>query len=630
MTGAEAVPCPCCGGTGSIGGGARGSGRSEAVLLRSELVRAWGAAGSLERFAASVYETAGAAIAGLAADLKGARAAIAERDALIASLRRQLAVHEGGEGDGGPDGAGNGGAGPAMTRAEYRRASAMFEAAGRGGPGAAGKRRAGAQPGHRGSARSGSPERTLAFLPELCGLCGRADLVICRTVRKMVLDLAEARRRTVLSMYVIRIGRCPGCGALTAPHTDAIPGTSLGPLLRATLQAFERAHNTEGDMQMMLGEIEGVTLSMGAISACMTAMAGHIGGPVLAVPGGEPVVLDRACLRGHRSPVAPPPGIFDSEYRRQEEALTCLSSLWTSFMPQPAGVAIVERASMDPHVRTDETGHRVGPDGVQASVAETVHTTQVRVIARKDAATLREIWGWMAGRPAMRDGTAGYEWHRGVLSRCCIHLLRASEDSSMGGGLGSPQYDRHQMLLAVYRDAKLAREKVEQMAGGPLRCASQLGLIGRVPGLSAFADGRIKWLAGRVRRIVGSFPADSAATALSNAAGRMFEAVRFPGMPLHNNGAELTIRDSVVVERRRVRFPDWRAARNFSVLRTFAATCEKNGLSAYQATIRMAQDPFWGIFTDGIPPPVFGGGAAPADKRAASAEPDRVRLRLPH
>ena len=92
-------------------------------------------------------------------------------------------------------------------------------------------------------------------------------------------------------------------------------------------------------------------------------------------------------------------------------------------------------------------------------------------------------------------------------------------------------------------------------------------------------------------------------------------------MSLENNGTERTIRDKLVIDRRRVRFPNWRAARNFAILRTFAATCEKNNLSAYQATIMMTLDPTWDIFTDGIPPPISGGGAAPTDERAASAEP---------
>ena len=101
-------------------------------------------------------------------------------------------------------------------------------------------------------------------------------------------------------------------------------------------------------------------------------------------------------------------------------------------------VQIVERASMDPYVRTDETGHQVGREGVQASVAETARTTQIRIIPHRDAVTLRSIWGWMEYPPAMRDGTTGYEWHQGPLSRCPVHLLRDAEESSMENELGSP------------------------------------------------------------------------------------------------------------------------------------------------------------------------------------------------
>ena len=92
------------------------------------------------------------------------------------------------------------------------------------------------------------------FRPELCGYCGRADLVIIRTIRKRFRDLTEARRSAVSLMYVIRVGQCPGCGIRTIPHTDAISGTSLGPRTRATLQACERAHNTEDDTVMMAGD----------------------------------------------------------------------------------------------------------------------------------------------------------------------------------------------------------------------------------------------------------------------------------------------------------------------------------------------------------------------------------------
>ena len=120
MTDQRTVRCPCCDGTGRAGTEAGGRGPSKEALLRAELVRVWDVAGSLERFAAGAYETAGAAIAGLVADLEDARNGIAERDRRIADLERQLAVHEGWGRDGTVDGSGDGSAKPTMTRADHR------------------------------------------------------------------------------------------------------------------------------------------------------------------------------------------------------------------------------------------------------------------------------------------------------------------------------------------------------------------------------------------------------------------------------------------------------------------------------------------------------------------------------
>ena len=442
----------------------------------------------------------GEAISSLVADLEAANGGIVERGRRISDLERQQAVHQGWDGDapeedpgeepGKKDGQ------PAMTRAEHRLASAKYEAAKNGDdPDLITKKEVWSQPGHRGRASRDLPEKTLHFRPEMCRCCGRTDLKMVLVIRKRVLDLAEARRRTILMMYVIRIWRCPGCGAETAPHTDAIPGTSLGPHMRATIQAYERAHNTEADMVvMMLAEIEDAPVSTGAISNCITAMADHMDGEVPTIPYEEPIILDPVDLRGYRCPVAPPSDIPDTEYHHQDALLTQRSTVWTSSQPQPAIIRIVERASMDPYVRTDETGHQVGGERVQVSVAETVHTTQIRIIPHRDAPTLQSIWGWIKHRPAMRDGTTGYEWHDGLLGRCLVHLLRDAEESSMENDLGSSQYDRHQMMLDVYRDARIVRELVERLAGGPLRCASHLGTVDRIPGLSEFADAQINRL----------------------------------------------------------------------------------------------------------------------------------------
>ncbi len=94
-----------------------------------------------------------------------------------------------------------------MTRDEHRLASAGFEAAKNGGdPSLITKKKRGAQSGHRGSSWRECTEGTVVFRPELCGYCGRADLVIIRTIPKRFRDLAEARQSAISLMYVIRVG----------------------------------------------------------------------------------------------------------------------------------------------------------------------------------------------------------------------------------------------------------------------------------------------------------------------------------------------------------------------------------------------------------------------------------------
>ncbi len=66
-------------------------------------------------------------------------------------------------------------------------------------------------------------------------------------------------------------------------------------------------------VMMMLREIENATVSAGAVSNCITAMADHIDGDVLAIPYEEPIILDPVDLRGYRSPAAPPSDIPDTE-----------------------------------------------------------------------------------------------------------------------------------------------------------------------------------------------------------------------------------------------------------------------------------------------------------------------------
>ena len=307
-------------------------------------------------------------------------------------------------------------------------------------------------------------------------------------------------------------------------------------------------------------------------------MAEHLDTPPLCVPVEEPIMMRDARSLECRSPIRPPPA-DDSEFGVQDATLTRHSNLWTSFAAQPMMVQMVERASMDPWAATDETTNHIGSGDAFTLVSETIHTTMLRTVRNKDAPTLLRVHGWMRTRPGMRDGTTGFEWHEGPLTRCGVHILRKSEDFAMVNGVGSPEHTRHTMLQDLYRDAKHTGREVERRAGGPVRCASQLGAIRGVPGLEGFVHSSMERLTDRLDMIVDAFPHDGLTTTLQNARDDSYNALEVPGMSFHNNRVEGTIRDCVVPDRRRCRFLNERAAYNHSTMRSFAATTPERHLA---------------------------------------------------
>lgn len=625
------VRCPCCRGTGTLEAGA---GLSEAALLRAELARVWGVVGRLEEFAASHMRVSSGAITGLVGDLEGARGRIEAQNGHISSLEARLAIHDSWNSRtsdnpehyeaiknyreeaqgyrGGQDMEGNGET-PTETPTETRRQFRRRTGAG-GAP-----RRAGGQRGHRGYARRDRPEGTIYVAAGLCGFCGMVPDTV-RTVRTRMYDLDRREGRLTCVMCVVRVGRCPACGVERWPDDSVlVRGTSFGPVLRGHIQTYHDAHVAEEDMQKILSDLENADFAVGTISNCVSAMADHLNAPPLCVPVEEPVMMRDARSLECRSPVRPPPA-DDSEFGMQDAALTYHSNLWTSFVAQPIMVRMVERASMDPWAATDETTNHIGSEDAFTLVSETLHTTMIMTVWNKDARELRHVHGWMGTRPAMRDGTRGFEWHKGKLTRCAVHILRKSEDLAMVYGVGSPEYVRHTMLQELYRDAKHAGREVERRAGGPVRCASRLDTIFRVPGLDGFVRSSMERLTDRLDMIVWSFPPDGLTTTLRNARDDSYNALEVPGMSFHNNRVEGTVRDCVVPDRRRCRFLNERAAYNHSVIRSFAATCRKNGVSSYRATVHMAEDMRWDVFNSGMPPPIPGRGA-PGCGKPPSARP---------
>ena len=426
-----------------------------------------------------------------------------------------------------------------------------------------------------------------------------------KTVRTIGCDVNRKENRLTCVMYVYQVHECGVCGAECRPETNIIiPRTSFGPVIRGIIQSYHNAHVSEKDMQTLLADLENVHVSVGAISKCVAAIADHLNAQTIRLPYEEPIVVDDTTLREYRSSIRPR-ACGSSEYDVQEANLAMHSNVWLSSMTQPAMVQIVERATMDPWAATDETTNHIGKDDVFTLVADTIHTTLLRTVRHKDAKTLYRIHGWMKHRPAMRDGTAGFEWHKECLARCAVHTNRKSEDFSMLNGIGSTQHTRHIIMKKIYHYIKTASGEVERMAGGPIKCASQLGIIHKVPGLAEYIKSCEAWLDDHIEMVISSFEHDDFTTTLTNARDNMYTAPQVPGMPYQNNGIEGTIRTNVIPERRKYRFLNDRAAYNHVILRSFSATCRKNGISPYRAIINMTNDTRWDIFNNGIPPPIF-------------------------
>ena len=84
---------------------------------------------------------------------------------------------------------------------------------------------------------------------------------------------------------------------------------------------------------------------------------------------------------------------------------------------------------------------------------------------------------------------------------------------------------------------------------------------------------------------------------LEYAASCLFMFLRYSGMPPHNNGAELEIRDTVVLHRNvRHQLSEPEGREVFSMLIQMARTCYRQGIFPRVAVEELIKDPDWSIF----------------------------------
>ncbi len=569
-------------------------------LLRLELIRAWGVVDALlegwtENSHALTEENQR-----LTEGFDQANETIKDLKAKLRDALRQLAVHEN------HNNPSSKATLFAKKRKTHRRAAKRKEAAAGDASAVddAGKR--GARPGSPGVASTyrPDPDKIVEYVQEQCGKCGRTDTAPGRTIRKVVLDLGECGK-VICYLEKATPAFCRHCSVLTWPATESIPGTWAGPNLRRIIMNLHAVTPTVRGICYILFTNHNVTMSEGAVSNCLSAMAQHVreGGLVEAIGGdgsaSEPL------LAASRPPVAALPD-GDGDGR---------PNLPSRFDPGevPLLTRMEEEASMAPYVEFDESRVNVAGSREMALVLRTPTLVITRIATDRAGDTIERLFWMVLDRPLVADMYRGGSAFRGDYQTCIVHVWRKAESLAIEHGIDSPEQTYSKMLLDTYYAAKEAAAAVTAMAGGPADSACQIGLPTRVvPGLADLVASARARMADDLSKVVQAYrhlevshpETRKFAGTLERAAPHMSTFIGHPGMPGNTNNVERTIRGYTVRPRNIQRIlPDWEAARTLEMLQSVHATCRIRG--TFSGDVVAGNRGCW-AFGSGKPPPVPG------------------------
>ena len=474
----------------------------------------------------------------------------------------------------------------------------------------------GARPGSPGvaSAYRPDPNKTVEYVQEQCGECGRTDIVPGRTIQKVVIDLGECGK-VICYLEKATSAICGHCGTITWPATGSIPGTWVGPRLRRIIMNIHEVAPAVRGICRLLFSNHDVALSDGGISNCLSAMARHIreGSLVEAMPirGDDPPPEPLPSVSGPPVAALPDPdGDGDGDGDGGSRP-----NLPARFDPgsAPVLVRLEEEASMAPYVEFDESGVNVAGSQEMVLVLRTPNLVIMRIASDRARDTIERLFWMVLDRPLVADMYRGGGAFRGDFQTCIVHVWRKSESLAITHGIHSPEETYSRMLLDIYDAAKDAAAAVTEMAGGPADSACQIGLPARmVPGLADIVAASQAYMADGISKVVQAYrylevshpDTRKFADTLENAAPYMPVFIGHPGMPGNTNNIERTIRGYVVRPRNIQRIlPDWEAARTLEMLQTVHATCRIRGL--FSGDVVAGNRGCW-AFGSGKPPPVSG------------------------
>ena len=229
---------------------------------------------------------------------------------------------------------------------------------------------------------------------------------------------------------------------------------------------------------------------------------------------------------------------------------------------------ILERISRAAFVQFDESVVRMNGKRGYVWLATAGDATYIVAAPSRAAAVLELHFGGLLGMPAVTDGYAVYGMLP-VRQRCWAHILREAEKYAVRNG--GDDLSCYRRLLSLYGRIK------DRKSADSTECLNLEKAALRI------ASGYKKGHGFR--------------ETLEGAAPHLFTFLRYPGMPPHNNAAELEIRDTVVLHRNvRHQLSEPEGRHVFSVLVSVARTCQKMGIFPRMAVERMIEDPDWRIF----------------------------------
>ena len=242
----------------------------------------------------------------------------------------------------------------------------------------------------------------------------------------------------------------------------------------------------------------------------------------------------------------------------------------------PAYRQILDRIAKATFVQFDESSFKMNGKRGYVWLVTTEDATYLVAAPSRAAIILDTYFGKLLDMPIVSDGYVVYNAFP-VKQRCWVHILRKAEKYAIRKG--GNYLSCYRRLLAIYK-------KIKDMKSAS--CAECLDLERVVLEIaSAYENAEQKKEHDGCKFMV----------TLEGAAPYLFTFLRYPGMPPHNNAAELEIRDTVVLHRNvRHQLSEPEGREVFSVLISVARTCHKQGIFPRIAVEEMIRDSDWSIF----------------------------------